>query len=323
MSNNKSISVLVSLAAFALTSCGGGGGGGGAGPGPGTGTVSIALTDAAVDNVTEVWVEFDGITFKPANGEQDEYTFDARAIDLLALTNGKIEILYEQEIPAGNYNWMKLAVNADFDEIFDSYVVEDGGGQVELRIPPDRLKLGNGFVVTANGTSAFVIEWNLRMGLTDPVGQQGYKLQPSLRITDMTDYGTIAGTVDPALLPPIDESCTSDTNTGDGNVVYVYEGADITPDDVDGIDPDPIATADVRLNLDDEDPNFGNHEYMVPFLSPGDYTVAFTCQGIDDVMPDPEQPELEVDDDIAFTAGVNATVVDDETTIVDFAAPIL
>lgn len=301
---------LNALATIALVACGGGS------DGTGMGTLTIAVTDAPIDGVTEVWVEFDGVTLKPQNGPQIEYRFDdtPRSINLKALTDGKFELLFGEEVPAGQYIWMKLDVNAEFDSIFDSYVIQDGGGQVELRIPPDRLKLGNEFTVAQGGESAFVIEWNLRMGLTDPVGQPGYKLQPSLRITDMTEHGTITGTVDSSLLPPIDNSCTSDLNSGDGNVVYIFEGSNILPDDVDGILPDPLTTADVRLNND------GNQEYMAPFLSPGDYTVAFTCQGADDVMPDLDNPELPVDDAIAFTAGINATVFDGQTTIVNFDA---
>jgi hypothetical protein len=300
------------LALFAA-GCGGGGSSSG---GAGTGTISVRITDAPIDGVAEVWVEFDGITLKPADGEQDEYTFAARSINLKELTDGKTLLLFDQEVPAGNYNWMKLHVNAEFDGIFDSYVVEDGGGQIELRVPPGRLKLGNGFTVTANGNSAFVIEWNLRMGLTNPVGQPGYKLQPSLRITDMNEWGTIAGTVLPERLPPVAEACTSDMNTGDGNVVYIYAGSDVVPDDIDGSSPEPLTTADVRL-----DDASGEYQYMAPFLSPGDYTVAFTCQGRDDRVPDQDQPELDVDDDLDFTPGINARVTDGETTNVDFAVP--
>ena len=301
--------VLAGLAAALVTACGGSGG-------AGTGTLSVSVTDAPIDGVTEVRVEFDGVTLKPQNGAQLEFRFDdtPKSINLKELTDGKIALLLDEEVPAGPYIWMKLDVNAEFDGIFDSFVIEDGGGQVELRIPPDRLKLGNEFTVVQGGQTAFVIEWNLRMGLTDPVGQPGYKLQPSLRIIDMTEHGTIAGLVDPNLLPPVDSACTSDLNSGDGNVVYVFEGLDVLPDDIDGIVPDPLTTADVRLNDD------GNPAYSVPFLSPGDYTVAFTCQGVDDAVPDPENPELPVDDAIEFTDGINATVLDGQTTIVDFDA---
>jgi hypothetical protein len=308
MQGNAINLAVTGLTIILLSACGGGG------SDSEVGTVNIAVTDASVDNVAEVWVEFDAITLKPKNGPQLFFQYDTpKSIDLKDLTNGKIELLLDEQVPAGDYIWMKLDVNAEFDGIYDSYVVEDGGGRIELRVPPDRLKLGHDFTVLSGGTTAFVIDWNLRMGLTDPVGQDGYKLQPSLRITDMTEYGTIAGTVDPNLMLPVMVNCTNDLNTGDGNVVYVYEGFDVIPDDADNIAAEPLTTADVRLNIDT-----GFQEYMAPFLAPGEYTVAFTCHGRDDVMPDPENPQLAVDDPIDFTLGQNATIVDGQTTPIDF-----
>jgi hypothetical protein len=302
--------ILVGLTAVWLSACGGGGG-------DNVGTLNIAVTDASVDNVTEVWVQFDAVTLKPANGPQQYYQYDTpKDINLKALTNGKFELLLDEQVPAGEYIWIKLHVNAE-ENIRDSYVIEDGGAEIELSIPPDRLKLGNHFTVITGGFTAVVFDWNLRMGLTNPVGQPGYKLQPSLRITDMTEYGNIAGSVDPALLPPTNTSCTSDMNSGDGNVVYVYEGFDVIPDDVDNNTPNPLTTADVRLNIDT-----GKQEYMAPFLAPGEYTVAFTCQGNMDTMPDPDDVMLDVDDLIEFTPGMNAEVKDGLTTVADFEAPV-
>jgi len=278
----------------------------------------MAITDAPVDGVTEVWVEFNGVTLKPAGGPQQRFEFDTpKSINLKGLTDGKVELLLDEEVPAGEYLWTRLHVNADIDGIMDSYVTQDGGGQIELWVPPDRLQLISGFTVAAGGTSSFVIDWNLRMGLTDPVGiSDGYKLQPTLRIIDMTEHGTIAGTVDANLLPPVVEACSSDPNTGEGNVVYIYEGSDVIPDDIDGNLPDPISTADVALNQDT-----GLQEYRAVFLPPGDYTVAFTCQGGDDVQTDPDQPGLDTDDTLLFSTGINAEVMTDMVTEANFTAP--
>ena len=57
---------------------------------------------------------------------------------------------------------------------------------------------------------------------------------------------------------------------------------------------------------------------MAAFLSPGEYTAAFTCQGQDDDIPDADMPDLVVDNDIAFTSGLNVTVVDDQTATANF-----
>jgi hypothetical protein len=288
---------------------------GGSSSGGSSGALSLALTDGPVDGVGAVVVEFTGVTLKPQGGTAFDVPFDVPlAIDLKALHSGNSELVLDGEaVPAGEYEWVRLNVNADFDNVLDSYVTEEGGGQVELRVPSgdnSGLKLVSGFAIVAGGEASFVIDWNLRQGLVEAPGQQGYKLQPALRIIDMQEYGAIAGTVATSLVTA--EACTSDPNTGEGNAVYIYAGAGVTPDDIDGNDPEPLATAEVRL-----DNSSGNHEYVAPYLAPGAYTVAFTCMAGDDSVPDGDLPNQDTDDAIAFTAGIDATVTDGNTTTVN------
>jgi len=288
---------------------------GGSSGGPGTGRLSVAITDASFDEVDEVWVRIIGVTVKPKNGSAIDFVFAAPLdIDLKTLTAENTETLLNGEtVPAGEYNWIRLNVSAEFDGEMDSYVVPETGGMVELQVPSGQntgLKLVSGFTVLAGGETSFVIDWNLRMGLVHPPGQPGYLLRPALRIVDEAVYGAIEGTVDTALVT--DASCTSDPNTGEGNVVYVYPG-NVTPDDIDDQVPEPLTTAEVRLNLDT-----GQHEYRAGFLPVGDYTVAFTCQAADDAVPDPTDLLLNVDDDIVFTPGVPASVSAGFTTVVPF-----
>ena len=39
-----------------------------------------------------------------------------------------------------------------------------------------------------------------------------------------------------------------DPNLDIGNAVYVFAGSNITPDDIDGVDPDPVAVIPVEPN---------------------------------------------------------------------------
>ena len=298
------------LPALLLAACGGGGGGG-----SGTGSLNLAITDAPVDGVDQVWVQFQSVEVKPNNGPAITFDFDTPlSVDLKTLTGDNTEVLLNNEqVPAGEYNWIRLIVNADFDNVFDSYVVTETGEQVEIRVPSGEVKLVSGFTVVEGGEASFVIDWNLRMGLTAPPGQAGYLLKPAFRIVDLQEYGGIEGTVATALITA--ESCTSDPNTGEGNDVYVFEGAGVPPDDVDGVGPQPLTTARVTLN-----DTTGAYGYAVPFLAPGAYTLAFTCQGGDDVSPDPlaPPPDVAADNAIAFTPGVDATVVANQTATVNF-----
>lgn len=281
-------------------------GGGSDAPVEQTGIISIAITDATVDEVTEVNVQFSGVTLKPQSGEEIEVSFDPpKDFDLLTLTGGMTaELLPDTRVPVGRYNWIRLAVNAEFDNVFDSYAIVPEG-QVELRVPSGSqsgLKLVSGFTVTQNQSTNIVIDWDLRKALSDPIGQPGLHLRPALRVTDMAAYGTLTGMVAEALVS--DESCSNDLAMDTGNAVYVYAGVVDTAGDIGDAANDPLTTATVTQS------ESGTYVYEVNFLSVGEYTAAFTCQADDD---DPE-----TDDDVEFPVSHTFAIEDGATTVVDF-----
>ena len=280
-------------------------GGGSSNSGPSTGTFSLGLTDAPIDEVYEVNVQLTGVTIKPSGGPAIDFDFAPPVnVDLLSLQNGTVFSLLDGEtVEAGSYNWIELHANAEFDGSFNSFVRETkSGAMIELRIPSGSTRFVSGFVITAGQNNSFTLDWDVRKGLTNPTGQDGWHLRPAFRIIDMTEYGSLSGQVADALT--MDESCTSDAD-GNGNIVYVFAGTDIVPDDLDGVD-DPVTTAPVRV----DDTMAGAYTYTVPFLDPGAYTVAFTCQGLGD---DPATDEVGVDE-IAFAGQVNAEVATGQNT---------
>lgn len=302
--------LVVAGASVWIAGCGGGGGGGaGSGPTePATGILNIALTDAPVDEVFVVNVQFTGVTLKPASGDEIEFVFDVpKDFDLLTLTGGlTAELLSDTEVPAGGYNWVRLAVNAEFDNVFDSFAMKSTGEEIELRVPggsQSGLKLVSGFTVTEDQPTHLVIDWDLRKALSDPLGQPGYHLRPALRVTDMALFGTLSGTVADSLVTA--DNCTNDLVAQTGNAVYVYSGTTVTPGDIGDAENDPFTTATVTRD------GAGAYTYEINFLSVGDYTAAFTCQADDDVS------DID-DDDIVFTALQPFAIDDGVTTILDF-----
>jgi hypothetical protein len=263
-----------------LTACGGGDGGGdGSGDGVApTGSLSLSLTDAPVDSADEVVVEFYGVELQHANGERITFEFtdcildpEPCQIDLLKLTGGASDLILDNEtIPSGQYNWLRLLVNAD-PYLRDSYIVVDGL-EYELHIPSGNecgLKLNSGFVVPAGGMADLTIDFDLRKSIHESVGNSDYILRPSLRIVDNIEVGTLSGTIDNSFYEN-DTECTG--------AVYVFiDGTPDAPDDEDGDGggPDPITSALVSNDG-------GVHNYKVAFLSEGDYQIAFTCDSIDD-----------------------------------------
>jgi hypothetical protein len=319
---NRIFTLSFALLTALLTACGGGSD---AGDRSGSGTLTVGISDAPVDHVSAICVDIESVSVKPESGPAIELPLEFApdsCTNLLEFTGVDREMLVEGfSLPAGEYEWMRFDVDASCDGVTmgSSYVEHEDGRMFDLRVPSARgLQLSSGFVITANQQTDFTIEWNMRMGLTDPVGQPDcYKLKPSLRVLDDTSYGHITGTVSQPLLAsdgPL--ACTSDPNTEAGNEVYVFANPDEI-DDIDG-DGDPYATAPVRYNADTTE-----YEYTVGYVEEGLYTVAFTCQGTDDVIPDEENPPPQgqpdpADNDILFTTGVSVTVSAEETAIVNF-----
>ncbi|WP_144392123.1 DUF4382 domain-containing protein [Pleionea sediminis] len=266
-----------------------------------TGKLSLNITDAPVDNATEVVVEFTGVSIKPAGGPAVEFEFDEpRSIDLLQLQNGTSEPLLDSEtVEAGEYNWVRLHVNA-LNGVMDSYISFEDGSSHSLYVPSGSqsgLQLSNGFNIAVGQSSNFTIDFDLRKSITNPSSAQvDYILKPSLRILDNTEIGDITGTVANATMEQ--EACAN------GGVVYVYEGLDVVADDL-GSATEPLTSANVSYNEDDN-----TYEFFVAYLSPTDYTLSLTCEA---ALDDPE-----VDDEITFLESINASVEADTIAEVSF-----
>jgi hypothetical protein len=316
---HKLLPCLALSAGLALTGCGGSDDGETFAR---TGLISVSIKDAPVDEVSEVIVTFDRIDLKPRDGAAESITLASpRTVDLLALqgTNAA-SLIEEEELPAGNYDWMRLYLVAD-----ESKVVETVGGEFGLFIPGNQppsnnpnqrfLHLASPFVIPADRHARLTIDVDLRKALvkrSSGPGSPYYMLRPSLRLVDNSETGTLTGTVSPALIS--DPDCTSDPVSG-GNAVYVYRGATAIPGDIflddngserprtDGASH-PFTSANVTL-----DTSSGEWQYTVGFLPAGEYSVAFTCQALDD------EPGSE--DGIVFTGLSDVTIVAGEVSRVD------
>ncbi len=251
-----------------------------------TGRLSLQITDAPVDLAEHVYVQISGLEIHGSDNKNATlyYCEDAvdptkrvvsktvcakslpLQIDLMDMNSGKSEkLLAGYELQSGNYQWIRLMVDTAGTE--DTYIVMKDGSEFELTIPSadqTGLKLNRGFTVASGGTSDFTIDFDLRKSVHESAN--GYLLRPTLRIVDNMSAGAIAGEIATDLIVT---DCTP--------AVYVFSGAGVTPDDVDGTDPDPVTTAIVKMDSD------GKYTYKAAFLEPGTYTVSFTCDAEKDL----------------------------------------
>lgn len=280
--------------------------------GPGSGSLVLSITDAPVDTAEQVVVEFSGVEIQPENGDRIQITYaNPKTINLLALQGGLRATLIENlTLDVGGYSWIRLKVNA-VEGDRDSYIVI-GGNEFELHIPSGAqtgLKLNTPFHVNDGEILDFTIDFDLRKSVHQPVGQKDaggnpiYYLRPTLRLLQTKSTGTISGVVNTQIFS--DElNCSANEA---GYAVYLFQG-NVTPDDMDGIAPDPITTAMVTAG--------NSYAYTLAYLEPGVYTIAATCMADLDA-PDTDDNEATDVPPVTFVHAATVNVSAGVTTPYD------
>ena len=260
--------------------------GSGSDPAAATGRISLGVSDHPIHDATKVCITFDAIEFK-GEGPSTTVALDPpEKVNLLEF-QGKnaAPILVNYELPAGQYQWMRLYVDAERGsnggagdtggvdcDGDSSYIIMSDGGMYNLYVPSSAntgLKLVGGFTVPANAGVNFTAEIDLTKSFTAPVGlSPDVILKPAIRLIKNVDAGTLVGQVDNGLATA--EGC-------EPSVFVFNEG--VTPNAIDEMDDpnDPVATAMVNEEINNEGQT--EYHYSVGFLLADDYEVAFTCDG--------------------------------------------
>lgn len=268
------------------------------------GLLSLSLTDAPVDNATNVVVDITAIQAIPQNGSPITYTFSQpQQIDLLQLQQGvTTSLLNDWSLPPGQYIGLNLFVSAG-SNVPDSYIVLSNGNQYPLVplqpvnstscglpcVNTAELSINTPFYIASNENDAYVIDFDVRKSVLPPSSPGGmqYLLQPEGRMAAILDSGNIIGIVPNSLITP---GCTP--------AVYVFAGANTTPTDINNNAPpasQPLMESAVTLNN-----NTGDYVFTAAFLPTGKYTLAFTCEAAQD------NPNAA--DNISFTSTGSAPV---------------
>jgi hypothetical protein len=244
------------------------------------------------------------MSLKPADGEWVEFTFDEpKSLNLLAYQGGaSAPLITDEEVPAGQYSELRLNINAedsdtDDDSLPDSYVItEDAPDErKELAVPSSVLKLKGDFLVAADTTTDFTIDFDVKKSIVDPQGKSlaDFLLRPSLRLVNNLQVGAISGEVDYGTINQTVD-CAADYNGS----VYVYQGEDATLSDI-NVTSDSVQPV-MAVPVSDEDKD-GMYTYTAAFLPAGDYTIAYSCQ----------LDNNETDETLEFLGKQNVTVIAD------------
>lgn len=290
---------------------------------PDNGFVTLGITDAPVDDAAEVVVVVTGVELQRGPESTITINFDTpKRIDLLRYRDGaSFNLLDNQAVLPGDYQWLRLRITAEQNLQSGSYIKLRDGRQFPLYIPSGAetgLKLSKPFVVAQRVTTRLMIDFDLRKSVVAPPGQSpNWILKPSLRLVDLLEVGALKGTVDIAALALAQQTTVANCKPG----VYVYEGSSVTPDDMDGVATDGVDPL-IYQPLTPAAPG-APVNYSFQFLAAGDYTVAATCQA--DVDADPTRSEYDPTATVPpggtpamkFTVK-SARILKDSTTTVDF-----
>lgn len=298
-------------------------------PAPQTSQVSLGLSDAPVEGLSNVFVEIDYIelrrggeitridTFMDDDIDEDSDTF---TIDLLAHQGTDRKIVFEDlELVVGEYQGLRLGVKPN-----QSYVVEtEGGLEKQIKVPSNVLKLG-GFEITDQSTQTFVVEFDLRQAMTYNPGPDRYILKPrGVRIVGVEDAATLAGTITTLDSMNTLGICADKADAEVGNIAYLYAGHDLnsanlgdvfvrddasSEDDAEVVEvvapvPEQIIAPFAATAIDE------TGAYLFAYLPAGNYTLALSCDAADDdplawnqiPIPAPDVPAALVE--ITLSAG--------------------
>lgn len=255
-------------------------------------TMDLATELPADPNVTQVVANIRGLEFSTSGGGTERLEFrDSEATNFITLAqdNGVLRLFTSEELSEGNYTGVRLLF--DEDRLDDAFVALANGTQFPLNVA-DAEPASLSFSIDDNDNSndSFTLVMDLRQALSFNTSDREYTLTPVMRAVNTEDMSRIDGNVN--------ITCPANGSLGAG-AVYLFQGRDVTPDDIDGIGVEPFATSPIFT------PQIGAFVYSLRYLPAGDYTMAVTCDGNDE---DPLE-----DQDLRFRNAVNVSLDDRET----------
>jgi hypothetical protein len=256
-------------------------------------TTDLATELPADPNITQVVADLRGVEFSTGSGGTKTLEFrSSEQVDLIALAddNGVLRLFTDEQLSDGSYTGVRLLFDADRAD--DAFVSISDGRQFPLNLADgDYAPLSFSIEDNENSNEAFTLLLDLRKSLSFDDDSREYTLTPVLRTVQTSEMSRIDGNVS--------VTCAAGGSLERG-AVYLFQGRDITPDDIDGAGVEPFATAPIFTST-----TGSGFFYSLRYLPAGDYTLAVTCRGND------EEPTT--DDDLLFRNVINVSLDDRET----------
>lgn len=258
---------------------------------------TLGISATSIEQIRSVVLEIRSVTLRSADAEDvliERFTIDDLGvtdadtfqIDLMEYRGlRQLKVITDLEIASGNYTEVLLDIG--IGGVNQSFVETSDGKMFVLNVSASQLSLPEFRVSSGNET--LTAEFNLALALQFISASGTYLLdETGARIVDSDVGSSITGAVDSSLFDTV-SPCDAKANPLLGNLVYLYSGKNLPADalaDVytsassTAVGDDAIApysvTALVENTLTD------TYEYAFGFLPSDDYTVAFSCNALDD-----------------------------------------
>ncbi|WP_157823211.1 DUF4382 domain-containing protein [Psychromonas sp. MB-3u-54] len=339
--NTLSKTLLASAVILGLTACGG------SDSAPATTKVDIGVSDAAIDEVSQVVVHYTKIALLPQTEGQDPIVLDfeeeVQVVNLLDFQGSKkFLLLDDQEVLVGDYKACLFVQDGNTaNPSLSSHVLladtttlqalnVQGNGACPQGVGKEEgtgvLFFNNAFTIDAENNN-YVIEFDLRGLKEDPKKADDYIIKRTwVDIINTNTTGNLAGSISENAFLACEATSPNTEDNGFAHSVYLYPGA-TTEGEIGDVDGELTGTvAPISTSLLTEDTTGGEtvYTYEFGFLEPGDYRVAYTCMANDDAS-DTEEPDVLSADTFTFYSKPDVTaVVKGETAVVtdiDVVAP--
>ena len=234
-------------------------------------TVDMSTDLPADPNVNQVVANIRGLEFTGSSGTKKLEFTDPQPLDFMDYSqdNNAFRLFTSEKLPEGSYTGVRLLLDVDQDDDEAFVSVSGVTSPFPLNIVQgDYASISFKFEDRENSRESFTLMLDLRQSLSFNDSTDQYTFTPVLRALRNKDIGSIQGTL--TVSCPVGDSLVE-------GAVYLFQGEDITPDDLDGSGVEPFATSPVFSNN-----NNGPFSYALRVLPEGKYTMAVTCIGNDD-----------------------------------------
>lgn len=235
-------------------------------------TVDLGTNPPGDPAIADVQANLLGVELRKADSAVTTLEFrESEPVDLhdLASASTPLRLFTNEQLPIGEYTGIRLL----FDTSVDAKVVTASGTTV-----PMQLAVGNfaavdfSVVEDERSTETLSLALDLRQSLAFDETTDEYTFTPVLRSVRTADAAQVSGAVSVA--------CPTGSTLLEDGAVYLYQGTNVIPDDLDGADAEPFATTRIVQDL----PAGIALTYALSFLPAADYTLALTCQGDADAL---------------------------------------